>query len=67
MGKQGVTGLLWGKEIMEEKVSGIFISCVPLEVAILGKLAPPISQLRSPRANNNPGGITALLLSKQAT
>ena len=38
-----------------------------LEVAILGKYGPTHqSVLRSPRANNNPGGITAPPLSKQA-
>ena len=32
-----------------------------------GKIWPHTSALRSPRANNNPGGITAPPLSKQAT
>ena len=52
---------------MEAKLLGIFSSCLSLEVTILGKSGPTHqSVLRSPRANNNPGGITAPPISKQA-
>ena len=47
---------------LKAKLSGIFSSCLSLEVAILGKSGPTHqSVLRSPRANNNPGGITGCL------
>jgi len=53
---------------LKAKLLGIFSRCLSLEVAILGKSGPTHqSVLRSPRANNNPSGITAPPLSKQAT
>jgi len=45
---------------LKVKLLGIFSSCLSLEVVILGKSGPTRqSTLRSPRANNNPGRITA--------
>ena len=67
-GKTGVNVACCEGRTLKAKLSGIFSSCLSLEVAILGKSGPTHqSVLRSPRANNNPGGITALPLSKQAT
>ena len=40
--------------------------CLSLEVADFGKIWLHPSAIISPRPNNNPGGITALPLSKQA-
>ena len=66
-GKTGVNVACEGGTL-KAKLSGIFSSCLSMEVAILGKSGPTHqSVLRSPRANNNPGGIKAPPLSKQAT
>ena len=57
-GKTGVNVACCEGRTLEEKLLGIF-SGLSLEVAILGKSGPTHqSALRSPRANNNPGGIT---------
>ena len=67
-GKIGVNLAWCGGGTLKAKLSGIFSSCLSLKVAILGKSGlTHQSVLRSPRANNNPGGITAPPLSKQAT
>ena len=67
-GKKGVNVACCEGRTLKAKLLGIFNSCLSLEVAILGKSGPTHqSVLRNPRANNNPGGITALPLSKQAT
>ena len=54
---------------IERKALGnIQQQCLSLEVAILGKSGPTSkSALRRLKANNNPDGITAPPLSKQAT
>ena len=63
-GKTGVNAACEGRTL-KAKLSGIFSSCLSLEEAIWGKSGPTCqSVLRSPRANNNPGGITAPPLSK---
>ena len=67
-GKTEVNVACFEGRTLKAKLSVIFSSCLSLEVTILGKSGPTHqSVLRSPRANNNPGGITAPLLSKQAT
>ena len=67
-GKTGVNVACYEGWTLKAKLSGIFSSCLSLEVAIWGKSGPTHqSVLRSPRANNNPGEITAPPLSKQAT
>ena len=67
-GKTGVIVACCEGRTLRARLSGIFSSCLSLEVAILGKSGPiRQSVLRSPRANNNPGGITAPPISKQAT
>ena len=58
-GKTGVYVACCKGGTLKAKLSGIFSSCLSLEVAILGKIWLHPSALRSPRANNNPGGITA--------
>ena len=66
-GKTGVNVTCEGRSL-KAKLSGIFSSCLSLEVAICGKSGPTRqSALRNPRANNNPGGVIAPPLSKQAT
>ena len=66
-GKTGVNVACCEGRTLKAKLSGLFSSCLSLEVAILGKYGPTHqSALRSPRANNNPGGITAPPLRKQA-
>ena len=67
-GKTGVNVACCEGRTLKAKLSGIFSSCLSLEVAILGKSGPTHqSVLRSPRENNSPGGIIAPPLSKQAT
>ena len=44
---------------MEAKVLGIFISVCSSRDGHFGKIWPHPAVLRSPRPNNNPGGITA--------
>ena len=67
-GKTGVNVACCEGRTLKAKLSGIFSSSAFLwRWPFWQNLAPPISQLlRSPRANNNPGGITAPSLSKQA-
>ena len=67
-GKTGVNVASCEGGTLEAKLSGIFRSSAFLwRWPFWENLAPPVSQLlRSPRANNNPGGITAPPLSKQA-
>ena len=65
-GKTGVN-VACGGRTLEAKILGIFSSCAFLwRWPFWENMAHP-SVLKSPRANNNPGGITAPLLSKQAT
>ena len=68
-GKTGVNVACCEGRTLKAKLSGIFSSSAFLwRWPFWENLAPPVSQLlRSPRANNNPGGITAPPLSKQAT
>ena len=68
-GKTGVNVACCEGRTLKAKLLGIFSSCAFLwRWPFWENLAPPISQLlRSPKANNNPGGITAPPLSKQAT
>ena len=68
-GKIGVNVACCEGRTLKAKLSGIFSSHALLwRWPFWENLAPPISQLlRSPRANNNPDGITAPSLSKQAT
>ena len=68
-GKTGVNVACCEGRTLKAKLSGIFSnSAFPWRWPFWENLAPPVSQLlRSPRANNNPGGITAPPLSKQAT
>ena len=60
--------LVGGKDIGSKALGNIKQLCLSLEVAILGK-SGPTRQLpaEKPRENNNPGGITAPPLSKEAT
>ena len=51
---------------LEAKLLGIFSSMSFSRGGHFGKIWPHPSALRSPRPNNNPGGITAPPLSKQA-
>ena len=64
-GKTGVNVACCGGRALEAKLSGILSSCLSPEVAILGKSGPTHQLLRSSRLKNNPGGITALPISKQ--
>ena len=68
-GKTGVNVACCEGRTLKAKLSGIFSSSAFLwRWPFWENLVPPISQLlRSPRANNNPGGITAPPLSQQAT
>ena len=68
-GKTGVNVACSEGRTLKAKLSGIFSSSALLwRWPFWENLAPPISQLlRSPRANNNPGGITDPPLSRQAT
>ena len=67
-GKTGVNVAYCEGRTLKAKLSGIFSSCLSLEVAILGKYGPTHpSVLRRRRANNKSGGITDPPLSKQAT
>ena len=67
-GETGVNVACCEGRTLKAKLLGILSSCLSLEVAILGKSGPTCqSVLRSPRPNNNPGGITIPPLSKQAT
>ena len=68
LGKTGVNMACCGGRTLEAKLLGIF-SSVPISGGgHLGKIWPHLqSVLRRPRANNNPGGITAPPLSYQAT
>ena len=66
--KQRVNVAICGGRAMEAKLSGIFMSVHFSGGGHFGKIWPTHqSALRGPRANNNPGGMTALPLSKQAT
>ena len=67
-GKTGVNVACCEGRTLKAKLSGIFSSSAFLwRWPFWENLAPPVSQLlRSPRANNNLGGITAPPLSKQA-
>ena len=66
-GKTGVNVACCEGRTLEAKLSGIFsISAFLWRWPFWENLAPP-SVLRSPRPNNNPDGITAPHLSKQAT
>ena len=57
LGKQGVTvACCWGR-ILETKLLWIFISMCSCRGDHFGKRLPHPSALRSPRPNNNPGGI----------
>ena len=56
-----------GGRTLEAKVSGIFISVCSSRGGHFGKIWPHPSALRCPRPNNNPGGITAPPISKQAS
>ena len=58
-GKRGDCGL-------ETKVLGIIISMCSSRGGHFGKIWPNLSGLRSPGPNNNPSGITAPPISKQA-
>ena len=66
LGKQGVTVAHYRGRTLEAKISGVFISLCFFGGGHLGKTGPHPSALRSPRANNNPGGIIAPPISKQA-
>ena len=62
---RGVTVAHCGGRTLEAKLSGIFISVCSSRGGHFGKIWPHPSALRSPRPNNNPGGITAPPISKQ--
>ena len=62
---KGECGLCGGRTL-EAKPSGIFSSLPFSGGGHFGKIWPHPSALKSPRPNNNPGGITALPISKQA-
>ena len=62
-GKTGVNMACCEGRTLKAKPSGIFSSCLSLEVAILGK-SGSTHRAESPRANNYQGGITAPPLSK---
>ena len=68
-GKTGVNVACCERRTLKAKLSGIFSSCLSLEVAILGKFGPTHqSPAEKPQAKQQPrGGITAPPLSKQAT
>ena len=66
LGKQGVSVARCGGRTLEAKVSGIFISMCSSRGGHVGKVWPHPSALRSPRPNDNPGGIIAKPISKQA-
>ena len=65
LGNQGWMWLVVGEGHWKPSSLEYSSACLSPEVAILENLAPPISTER-PRAKNNPGGITALPLSKLA-
>ena len=66
-GKTGVNVACCEGRTSEAKLSEIFSSVPFSGGGHFGKIWPHLSvSLRSPRANNNPGGITASPLSKQA-
>ena len=52
----GECGLLWGKGI-KSKALGNIQQCAFSGGGHFGKIWPQLSELRSPRPNNNPGGI----------
>ena len=55
-----------GGRTLEAKLSGIFINVFSSRGGHFGRICLHPSVLRSPRPNNNPGGITASPISKQA-
>ena len=55
-----------GGRTLEAKVSGIIINVGASRGEHCGKIWPQPSVLKSPRPNNNPGGITAPPISKWA-
>ena len=59
----GVTDVLWGKDV-GGKILGVFMGVCSSTGGHFGKIWPHPSVLRSPRANNNQGGITAPPISK---
>ena len=65
-GKAGVNVTCCEGRTLEAKLLGIFISGLFSGGGHFGNIWFYPSVWRSPRANNNPGGITAPLLSKQA-
>ena len=66
LGKEGVTVAHCGGRTLEAKLWVVFISVCFLGGSHLGKIWPHSSALRSLRPNDNPGGITAPPISKQA-
>ena len=59
LGKQRVTVAGCGGRTLEAKVSGVFIGMYSFRGGHFGEIWPHPSALRSPKPNNNPGGITA--------
>ena len=66
MGKERVTVARCGGRTLQAKLSGIFISMCSSIGGHFGKIWPHSSVLRSPKPNNNPGGITVPPIRKQA-
>ena len=66
LGKQRLTVPCCGRRALEAKLLGIFIILCSSRDRHFGKIWPQPSMLRNPRKNNNPGGITATPISKQA-